>query len=1547
MADLPTTTTSKRMIPAFSGKEAEYPAWCLERDAYLAETSATQIKQLMGLSDNDYLLRANPNPQTFVQQAAGHLQCGICYMHTNGNLYHADADVTAAGKEKQRLAAIDMRCGTAMKHSLKGGTAVWMASVKSDGGKGSKLMTRMDAEFAQAAAYAWDKYQKKLMSVKLVSGLPRVQTLRRWQNDIMEVYQEMEELAANNVNLQPLLQTESLLVSLIKENAPKRQREASHWRTTKASASLSAFFSAMIQYDQDDDNDEDEGDEESFPVPAGVMASIKSQLGAKTAAVMAVVMAAMGKGDVPEVEAIDKVPGRNGMSRDGTRVLRCWTKGCGSKDHQRGDCKHKNAAEWRNKRDRDTQGGGQNQQWSGQNQHAQDGRNVRQRTPTSKTPCRFNPSGRCHAGDRCKFSHAPQQTGMQAAATMQYGYQQHNGGQRYDTRPPSGPPPIPQEQWQPQREEWQSPQREHREQQPPSDFTTTDNVYTAQGSGSNTSRPKGARWSNGEWLYTYGLVTASMLCFASMAGAATPVRAEQLNNMVDISAASKFVLVDHNTGDRIPAGYWDVGEPRGAWDDKCVVNTVTWGQPRGLYVGQTRNVGDPSGCNHVNTNQTETSARASTWLWDSGANVNVTNSREHFKNFRGTKSIKGVQDASGKAHQVQGFGECWVEVQCSQGSPRVFRIEKVLYVPTFALSIISESWARSAGFGYKSVPNRMGRARVRAYTNDNVIHEEFKLHERQGLNYVVGKQVSELTSPVLNRAETVVNATMRQVHKRNHCNLATAPTFREFQRRVETTDDTEVLTDMLDGLDDEGFEESIPKLNAPMRLQVRLQLAKLLVLTTDDPAHSPFFKLHHTLGHAGMLATARIAKQMGLKMPKVEERFCEYCIRAGLQRRARSKVIVDRSHLRPYEKVFTDIEGPFPVRSLWNGYKYLIGFIDAKSHECKIYGMHKLDEVEEKTVQYLNYVRGQKIKYEIGLETVRHGTLDPVSYTTLQGDSHSVYKSAAFRRTMHRLFQVTLQYSPPHDQSRNGMIERLWKTLGCRARAIMFAQRLEAGYWYWAYQHAARCHQVVGTSANEKGLSPYEVTTGKSPIDEIKKLKPFGADCFVWEPNPGKLGEHGRKGKLIGWDESSISHIIYFPKEKYKQHSIRRSRHVAIKDVKLPEAVLNGEVGLVFPEFEPFSPEDTVEVDLVTDVEPGHAQQDAETQGQVSKPPEGKDGGVQTHAPPVGKDGGVQRHAGPNPVRTMYEKSAEPVAAQNDTAGEEDQFSDEESMFMTDQEPEVPERAPPVNDTEQLMPPKRQLRQLPKRKVMFNDDSLVVDKVKSKTARRELKKKSANSRNLKTLMTEPMEDELLISAAIQKHLVFNACLVDATEETEFPIGKVHFDVRKALKSEYSNCFKKSIASELESIASHDVMKDVMMCDIPHGTKIFNSYMLCHRKSLGGDEWKCKSRLIADGSSTIPGVHTLATDISTDLPRWAPLRLMISIAKGKGWSIRAGDVKTAFLKGKRSGITIFMHMPVGMRQYQRLADGTSQEICKAVYGNLYVSTTCACNTCEKI
>ena len=133
----------------------------------------------------------------------------------------------------------------------------------------------------------------------------------------------------------------------------------------------------------------------------------------------------------------------------------------------------------------------------------------------------------------------------------------------------------------------------------------------------------------------------------------------------------------------------------------------------------------------------------------------------------------------------------------------------------------------------------------------------------------------------------------------------------------------------------------------------------------------------------------------------------------------------------------------------------------------------------------------------------------------------------------------------------------------------------------------------------------------------MEQLRSFGADCYLWEPNPGKLGEHGRKGKWVGWDDMNISNRVYFPGAKGMPSSLRTGRHIAMKDSKLPTAVLKGKLGMVFPEYQPMDSDDSLDVDIPMDDEIAAAMETEE-----------KDGGVTTIThQPIQQDGGVHNNS--------------------------------------------------------------------------------------------------------------------------------------------------------------------------------------------------------------------------------------------------------------------------------------------------------------------------------
>ena len=91
------------------------------------------------------------------------------------------------------------------------------------------------------------------------------------------------------------------------------------------------------------------------------------------------------------------------------------------------------------------------------------------------------------------------------------------------------------------------------------------------------------------------------------------------------------------------------------------------------------------------------------------------------------------------------------------------------------------------------------------------------------------------------------------------------------------------------------------------------------------------------------------------------------------QRRAhapRSIAPVQHHDLKPFDKVFCDIAGPFPTTGAVNGYKYVIGFIDAKTSTSWVAPMHTQRDVQKWTERFLVWVRNQKVDGDVSLELV-------------------------------------------------------------------------------------------------------------------------------------------------------------------------------------------------------------------------------------------------------------------------------------------------------------------------------------------------------------------------------------------------------------------------------------------------------------------------------------------------------------------------------------------------------------------------------------------------
>ncbi len=95
-----------------------------------------------------------------------------------------------------------------------------------------------------------------------------------------------------------------------------------------------------------------------------------------------------------------------------------------------------------------------------------------------------------------------------------------------------------------------------------------------------------------------------------------------------------------------------------------------------------------------------------------------------------------------------------------------------------------------------------------------------------------------------------------------------------------------------------------------------------------------------------------------------------------------------------------------------------------------------------------------------------------------------------------------------------------------------------------------------------KGMSPYEALYGKKP--DLSKLRRFGENVWVHNPNGSKLESRARKGRWLGFDEISSGHRIYW--EDKRNVTVERSISFETRDAVL-EGELDGYVKPAPPDF--------------------------------------------------------------------------------------------------------------------------------------------------------------------------------------------------------------------------------------------------------------------------------------------------------------------------------------------------------------------------------------------
>ena len=118
-----------------------------------------------------------------------------------------------------------------------------------------------------------------------------------------------------------------------------------------------------------------------------------------------------------------------------------------------------------------------------------------------------------------------------------------------------------------------------------------------------------------------------------------------------------------------------------------------------------------------------------------------------------------------------------------------------------------------------------------------------------------------------------------------------------------------------------------------------------------------------------------------------------------------------------------------------------------------------------------------------------------------------------------------------HDTPKeNGVAERLNCMLQEKVRTMIYAAKLPEGLWGEALMHAAWLKNCTWTHSLPKGLTPYEMVTGETPV--LCDVPEWDAIVWAHDMSNRKLHEHAKEGHWVRYDKQQGTQNLLVQKEK-------------------------------------------------------------------------------------------------------------------------------------------------------------------------------------------------------------------------------------------------------------------------------------------------------------------------------------------------------------------------------------------------------------------------------
>ena len=488
----------------------------------------------------------------------------------------------------------------------------------------------------------------------------------------------------------------------------------------------------------------------------------------------------------------------------------------------------------------------------------------------------------------------------------------------------------------------------------------------------------------------------------------------------------------------------------------------------------------------------------------------------------------------------------------------------------------------------------------------------------------------------------------------------------------------------------------------------------------------------------------------------------------------------------------------------------------------------------------------------------------------LRSDGGAAFVAHNFREFCARE-QIRLSLSAPYTPSQNSFVERMWGTRFATARVLLAASSLSLRFHVQAVYTANWLHNRL-PSASRGGKSPFELLSGRVP--DLTHLRAFGCAVAVFRQPDVRTKEKGHK-KLVA-DRADLG-VYLGPSEDYPAHVTYLSKRgfTVSAHCDFDERVFPGVKSVA-------------STDWVKLLAQGPLGTYADTL--VEQP--ARAGPVQPTAAP----------ATPSHVAPVARDRADTTA---DASSRELRLLAGTGNDGVHGQPAAPTLGRDGRAKRDTAARRRQSA--------ITRAYVAVVGGKSPT---QLTAKAASWMSPTTALA--YECNVGVFAAALPHPDLRI------EDVRIPRG-----YQSAMKDQFSDYWMEAVHREWTGIMANDTLDFVRRKDIPSTANVMHChYVFDGKPTKSGALEKFKARLVADGNTQKQGQDFEA--VFATVVKLASVRVVLSIAAARGWSLWQYDIKQAFLQSNVDE-DLYMRMPPNLTDRDANGDLLVCKLKKSLYG----------------